>query len=265
MTIAAPPPPIDIAPPAASPPVAASPPPANASVPQGWHELRDNADIQFEPVETVPPPPPEPREPGWFEQALQSFFNFLGELLRPLGELLGISWPVLQWVLLGLVILFVAYLVLRTVGPLKRRNRKAAKDRNAMSEPEWRPDEEESVALLDDADRLAAEGRYDEATHMLLLRSVKQISDAKPEWVDPSSTARELAALPALSTAARSAFGTISERVERSLFALRSLDRSDWEAARSAYANFALARLEAPADPDAEADRARGFGRKAVA
>jgi hypothetical protein len=35
----------------------------------------------------------------------------------------------------------------------------------------------------------------------------------------------------------------ISERVERSLFALRALDRPDWEAARAAYAEFALARL----------------------
>ena len=60
------------------------------------------------------------------------------------------------------------------------------------------------------------------------------------------------------------AFATISERVERSLFALRSLDASDWEAARSAYANFALARIVAPQDQSAEIERARGFGRKVV-
>ena len=39
------------------------------------------------------------------------------------------------------------------------------------------------------------------------------------------------------------AFRIIAERVERSLFALRALDRTDWEAARAAYADFALARL----------------------
>ncbi|PKP64950.1 MAG: hypothetical protein CVT87_01935, partial [Alphaproteobacteria bacterium HGW-Alphaproteobacteria-9] len=82
-----------------------------------------------------------------------------------------------------------------------------------------------------------------EATHLLLLRSVGHIADARPDWVDPSSTARELAALPALPDAARTAFGVIAERVERSLFALRRLDRPDWEAARAAYAEFALARL----------------------
>ena len=65
----------------------------------------------------------------------------------------------------------------------------------------------------------------------------------RPDWVEPSSTARELAALPALPDGARTAFRIIAERVERSLFALRALDRADWEAARAAYADFALARL----------------------
>lgn len=235
---------------------------AGTPAPDSWRELRNDPAIQFEPVETIPPAPQDPPEPGWFEDALIAFFQFLGEIFGPLGQLLGISWPVLQWILLALLVVFILYLVARTIGPLSGRNRKA---KTAVSEPEWTPDREESVALLDDADRLAAEGRYDEATRMLLHRSVKQIADAKPDWVEPSSTARELAALPALSSAARSAFSTIADRVERSLFALRALDRSDWEAARSAYANFALARIEAPADPTADAQRARGFGRKAIA
>ncbi|MEL6738985.1 MAG: hypothetical protein AAFO28_08670, partial [Pseudomonadota bacterium] len=79
----------------------------------------------------------------------------------------------------------------------------------------------------------------------LLKRSVGQIAASRPDWVDPSSTARELAALPRLSDAARRAFGVISEAVERSLFALRQLSREDWETARAAYADFALARIDA--------------------
>ena len=97
---------------------------------------------------------------------------------------------------------------------------------------------------MEEADRLAGEGRFEEATHLLLQRSVNQIATAQPGWVEPSTTARELAALQALPHSARSAFGTIAERVERSLFALRSLDRGDWETARAAYAEFALARLD---------------------
>ena len=98
-----------------------------------------------------------------------------------------------------------------------------------------------ALALLEDADRLAAEGRFDEATHLLLKRSVGQIAAARPDLLEPSSTAREIAELPALSEAARGAFALIAGRVERSLFALRRLSVDDWDAARAAYADFALA------------------------
>lgn len=215
--------------------------PASTAAPEGWEELRENSAIQFDEVELRPPEPIEPPEPGWFDDAIRAFFEWLGSILEPIGRFLGVSWPVFQWILLGLLALFVVFLVVRLIGPLSQRTRKP---KSAASEPEWQPDEEESIALLEDADKLAAEGRFDEATHLLLQRSVRQISEARPDWVEPSSTARELAALPALSDAARSAFATISERVERSLFALRSLNRADWEAARSAYANFALAKIE---------------------
>ncbi len=226
--------------PAETGPPVESPASSSGDAPDSWREIRDNSNIQFEEIQLVPP---EPYEPGWFEESLSAIFEFLVNLFSPLGHLIGVSWPILQWVLLGMVVVFVLYLILRTVGPLASRNRKK---RTAKSTPEWQPDRNESIALLEDADRLAAEGRYDEATHLLLKRSVGQIADARPDWVDPSSTARELAALPALSDAARAAFATISERVERSLFALRSLEQNDWEAARSAYANFALARIEGP-------------------
>lgn len=207
-------------------------------VPESWAEIRANSDIQFENIEI---PPPEPVEPGWFDEFLRGIFSFLGELFAPIGQLLGTSWPVLQWVLLGCLILFVIFVALRTFGPLAKRSRQEAVQ---VEEQEWQPDREESLALLEDADKLAADGHYDEATHLLLKRSVGQIAAARPDWVEPSSTARELAALPSLSEAARAAFATISSRVERSLFALRALDRSDWEVARSAYADFALARID---------------------
>ncbi len=105
------------------------------------------------------------------------------------------------------------------------------------------PDRDEALALLEDADRLAAAGRFDEATHLLLRRSVSQIAGARPDWVHPASTAREIAAISALPDAARRAFALIAGRVERSLFALRALDAADWQAARAAYADFALQRL----------------------
>lgn len=228
-----------------------------SGAPEGWREIRDNDAIQFDEVALIPP---ETQEPGWFEEALIAFFEFLGKIFGPVGEFLAYAWPVLQWVLMGAVVLFVLYLVLRSIGPLAGRNKSA---RKAASEPEWQPDTAESIALLEDADALAAQGKYDEAVHLLLKRSVGQIAEARPDWVEPSSTARELAALPALSDAARAAFATISERVERSLFALRSLNAEDWDAARSAYANFALAKIVGE-QMDVTKPDPRGFGRKAA-
>jgi hypothetical protein len=201
-----------------------------------WERLRDDGDIQFAPVDI---PEIKPPEPSWFEKALAELFQLLGELFAPLGQLLGASWWWLQWVLLGAVALFVIMLLVRNFGPLSLRSRKPA----VAADEEWQPEHAATLALLEDADRLAAEGRFDEATRLLLQRSVGQMAAARPDWVEPSSTARELAALPALPDGARTAFRVIAERVERSLFALRALERSDWEAARAAYADFALARL----------------------
>lgn len=202
-----------------------------------WDDLRGDSDIQFAPVDI---PEIAPREPSWFEKFLDDLFEFMAELLAPVGQALAGSWFWLQWVLLAVVIGFALVLLVRMYGPGAGARRQRAA---VAAEEEWQPDRAASLALLEDADRLAAEGRFDEATRLLLQRSVGHIAAARPDWVEPSSTARELAALPALPDTARAAFRVMAERVERSLFALRSLDRVDWETARAAYAEFALARL----------------------
>jgi hypothetical protein len=216
-------------------------PPAlpGGSPPAGWEALKADGNIQFAPVEILSTPPPEP---GWLLRALDRLIAIFADLLAPLGRALGGAWWWLQWVFLALVALLALVLLARLLGPGLARG-----DRRGPAHPAqvpWRPDSAASLALLEDADRLAAAGQFDEATRLLLKRSVGHIATARPEWVEPSSTARELAALPALPEAARAAFRVIAERVERSLFALSALDRTDWEAARAAYADFALANLD---------------------
>lgn len=198
-----------------------------------WQDIRADGDIQFSPVEL---PEIEQEPPGWLENVLE----WIADLLAPLGRLLGLSWPVLKWVLLAIAIVVLLLLLYRLLAPALDW-RPGAK--TAEAEPEWTPNRDEAIALLGDADRLAQEGDFDGATHLLLKRSVNQMATARPDWVEPSSTARELAALTALPDSARSAFSTIAERVERSLFALRKLGQDDWEAARDAYSRFALERL----------------------
>lgn len=202
---------------------------------QAWKSVRADETIQFAPVELPPPQKP----PGWLEALLR----WLGELLSPVGRALGLSWPVLQWILLALAIGAVALLVWRVAGPALGWR---PKPRAEMQE-EWTPAAGDALALLEDADALAAQGRFDEATHLLLRRSVGQIAAARPGLVEPATTARELAALGALPDAARRAFAAIATRVERSLFALQPLDAEDWQAARAAYSEFALSRLVARA------------------
>jgi hypothetical protein len=200
-----------------------------------WKELRADGDIQFAPLKFPEKPPP----PEWWER----FLDWLGNVLEPIGNflasiggLIGMSGQAVLWILVGIAALLAALLIWRIFGDA-RFGRAAP----AEKPPEWTPGEGEALALLEDADRLAAEGRYDEATHLLLKRSVGQIAAARPGLLDPSSTAREIAMLPMLSDRARAAFGTIAMRVERSLFALRRLTLDDWQAARAAYADFALA------------------------
>lgn len=198
-----------------------------------WQAVRGDGAIQYAPM----PMPRPPETPAW----LEALGRFLENLFAPVGRMLGIGWPVIQWVLLGIAALAVIWIGWRLLEPLFQRVRAAA----PVAQAEWLPDRGEALALLEDADRLAAEGRFDEATHLLLRRSVRQIADVRPDWVHPASTAREIAALTALPVRARAAFAAIAQRVERSLFALRALDLADWQAARAAYADFALERLPA--------------------
>ena len=197
-----------------------------------WAAVRAADDIQYAPLPPAKIPEP-PVPPEWLKQ----LGEWLRSLFEPLGQALGMSWPLVQKVLIALAILLVLFLLWRlAVEPLLARRRLP----KLAGEPDWAPVREHAVALLADADRLAAEGRYGEAARLLLQRSVHHIAQAQPDWLLPATTAREIATLPRLPERARQAFGVIAARVERSLFALRELDAADWQAARSAYADFAL-------------------------
>lgn len=195
---------------------------------QAWQDMRADESIQYAEV----PMPEQAPPPDW----LVRFMEWLSEVMAPVGYFFVAIWPVLYWVLIVGGIALLAYLIFRTIGPdlLAKRSRPEGAG-------EWVPDQQEALALLEEADRLAAAGQYDEATHLLLKRSVGQIAQARPDLVEPSSTARELSAEPRLPEGARTAFAVIAGRVERSLFALSALSATDWQAARDAYAHFALA------------------------
>jgi hypothetical protein len=164
--------------------------------------------------------------------------RWLSELFAPLGRWLGSGWSLVEIALVLLAALGVVWIgwTLFQRWRLERALAGPVAENPVI-------DRAAALALLEDADALAAEGRFDEAVHLLLRRSVHHISAARPDWLSPSSTAREISLIPGLPAAARVAFTLIAREVERSLYAMRALAGDDWQRAREAYSAFALADL----------------------
>lgn len=168
----------------------------------------------------------QPQPPAWLE-GLLAFLRDISPLLR-----------LLFWVFLAAVVLFILYAVaVRLTGADWPWRRKPA----AAEEEEWRPAAGPARQLLGEADSLAESGRYSEAAHLLLFRSIEDIDSRRPELVRPALTSRDIAGLPAIPERPRGAFARIVMKVERSLFARRPLGAEDWRDCRSAYEEFAFA------------------------
>ncbi|HEY1143228.1 MAG TPA: DUF4129 domain-containing protein [Sphingomicrobium sp.] len=205
--------------------------------------LKADPSVQF----TFTSPPPDPQPPAW----LKAFFDWLEKVLAPVGKFLkwlGSFMPdapvarILLWSLLAaaaLALLWAIYQRLKT-GEWRLPRFRQAPYREAETEEEWVPDDAPVRSWLQEADTLAEQGRYAEAIHHLLFRSIEDISRRRPSLVRPALTSREIGTASAIPVGARDLFVGIVRMVERSLFGGRPVDRADWTAARSAYADFAL-------------------------
>ena len=195
--------------------------PAVAPAPQGFEEahreLLADQSIQFELPDYRPPTPPAWLE--WLARFLSSEHPVLSALL---------------WLLLALAVVAILYLLLRRFAGWRPR-------RGEEETADWRPDEAPARALLAEADALAAQGRFGDAAHLLLFRSIEDIDARRPDLVRPALTSRDIASLPAIPEQPRGAFARIAMMVERSLFARRELAEGDWRDCRSAYEEFAFA------------------------
>lgn len=208
--------------------------------------LRADPAIQF----SLTPADPPPKPPQW----LRDLIEWLDKVLKPVERLfdwIGSLMPdapfarFLLWTVLAIAaaaLLSMIYMRLRHgQWRLPWGNRQTAEFIPA-DEEEWRPEAAPVRSWLDEADALAAEGRFAEAIHHLLLRSIEDIARRRPRLVRPALTSRELSASDGIPAAARDLFAAIARLVERSLFGGREVGRSDWHEARTAYADFALAR-----------------------
>ncbi|MGZ8418453.1 MAG: DUF4129 domain-containing protein [Allosphingosinicella sp.] len=209
------------------------------------HEaLKADSSIQF----SLQPAPPPPQPPQWLRDA----FEWLGDALSPVGRFfqwIGSFMPdapyarILLWTVLAAAALGFAIMVYRRIRDgewrLPGRRRSVAVGAEAEEET-WAPEAAPARSWLREADALAAQGRYAEAVHHLLFRSIEDIGRRRPRLVRPALTSRELAAAEALPPPARSLFSRIAALVEHSLFGGRPVEAADWTAARTAYADLVL-------------------------
>lgn len=189
---------------------------------EAHRRLLADRSLQFDFFQTPPRRPP----PHWLE-----------ELLLRLA-------PFLKYVFWALVVIFAAVIIgflarellSARFGFLRRKTKTAATDVHA-----WRPTQARARVLLAEADAMAAEGRFAEAAHHLLLHSIQDVEDHRPRTIRPALTSRDIAGLQAIPAKAREAFARIATVVERSLFGGRPVNAQDFADCRAAYETFVFA------------------------
>ena len=223
---------------AAAPPSA---PDAGQAAGEGWllnPELVEPSYTQTMAGGTIqtefPPPPPPPNTPEWMKaigRALRDFFEWSAPAGKPL------LWIGAILLVLLLLYLFVPAFATWVDDIRYRRKRKGLEEE---ADQIGHAEAGAARALLAEADALAAAGRFAEAIHLLLYRSVEDIEGRRPGLVKPAMTSRDLAVAHDLPAVAREAFSRIARAVEISLFGGRAIDAAAWDQCRSAYAEMTV-------------------------
>jgi hypothetical protein len=112
-----------------------------------------------------------------------------------------------------------------------------AGDRGLLSLARGPGDDGPSLSSLDlgGVDRLADEGRYEEAVHALLLVAIRCLAEILPAPPGPSRTSRELLDSLPLGAHRREAFGDLVREVELSLFGGRPVGPDQYARCRGSF------------------------------
>jgi len=176
------------------------------------------------------PPPPEPPKLDWLENSLKGLAKFIEVIL-----------PILKFIFfvgLGAIIALILYAIAKVI--YETRFKRETKDIVETAPPPlYVPDQDQARILLEDVDAMAAEGRYEDAVHELLFRSIQDIDIRRPNTIRRSLTSREIAALKILTPDTREAFAKIGGVVETSYFGGKNIGREEFDICRAAYSQFA--------------------------
>ena len=190
-----------------------------------FRAMKRDEKLQFE-----LPPAPEPPKVDW----LENLFEIIGKFLIAIFPILKIIF----FLGLGAIIALILYAIAKVI--YETRFKRTPKEIiEAAPPPLYTPDQDQARILLEDVDAMAAEGRYEEAVHELLFRSIQDIDIRRPNTIRRSLTSREIAALKILTPETREAFAKIGGVVETSYFGGKTIGRAEFDVCRAAYAQFA--------------------------
>jgi hypothetical protein len=176
--------------------------------------------LQFDFARATPEPPP----PHWLEVLVKA---------------LVAAAPVLKyvfWIGVAVGAALVLWLAVRDLGPPRLRRRRAA----GPTTVDWRPERAAALSLLEQADALAAEGRFGDAIHLLLFRSIDDLVEKAPGAAPAAFTSRDIVGAAPIPDEPRQAFARIVAAVERTFFGGRPADGADFRRCRGDYETFAF-------------------------
>jgi len=198
---------------------------SDKDIESAYRAVKRNEAYQLELAEPIPRKPASAFE-KWLGRVLEAIFKVLAPLLE-----------IIFYLGVGALILGAIYLIGRAVYET-RFAKPAPKTSETPEIPLYQPAQAQARILLDEVDRLAAEGRYGEAVHTLLFRSIQDIDRNRPNVVRRSLTSREIGSLSVLTVEARTAFSTIAGVSELAHFGGVSVNKAGFETARQAYAEL---------------------------
>jgi heme exporter protein D len=163
---------------------------------------------------------------------------------RPGNAAAGLG-TVFQFLVWGAIAVALLLIILAVANEVLRRRREPP----APEAPKGREEEAPKAALvrpLDDAERLAQEGRFAEAIHVLLLRTFQELTRAAGVTIAPSWTSREVLGKIWLAPDAREALVELVHVVELTWFGDDVPGEGDWLRCRAQYDRFVTAYRSAP-------------------